>query len=304
MRTRIVFGTGVVLVGLLLAPTPSWAQGVGFIAAIHGQVEIQATGTTSFAAATIDREVSIGDTIRTGPASAVKILLADETILTLGESTELEIDTYVVGDAATRDPSVLELLRGKARVIVGEAFGGPTRVEMYTPTAVIGVKGTGFEAYVVEELGRVWTLVCHLAGGIFVRPRDDSAVDPRVVIPRDGLCTEVFRDRPPSDLIPRPPGFAPLASPESGPGDGLTEGDPGGVDPSVVEPPPVGPGPGPGPGGGAGSPPGQDGIQDVVDTLTLDGDDLPSPSGLPGENAPQPPGPGELGENAPQPRAP
>ncbi len=87
MHTRILFGTGVVLAGLLLAPTTSWAQGVGFIAASHGQVEIQAAGTTSFAAATIDREVSIGDTIPTGPASAVKILPADETILTLVEST-------------------------------------------------------------------------------------------------------------------------------------------------------------------------------------------------------------------------
>jgi hypothetical protein len=187
----------------------TWAQPVGFVAALEGDVEVLATGTTSWTAAAVDRDVEVGDTIRTGPGSAVKILLIDETILTLGEETELPIDSYIVGPNATRDPSVLKLLKGKARVLVGEAFGGPTRVEMHTPTAVIGVKGSEFDAHIVDDPRRgKWTLCCNLGGSVFVRP-----VDPGVggsEEPRLGFCTKVFPDVPPEREIPRPAQFPPV----------------------------------------------------------------------------------------------
>ncbi len=291
MRTPQSTSVAAFAVALLIS-TGASAQVVGFVAATQGNVEVQAKGGMSWAASVVDQDISIGDTIRTGPDSAVKILLADETILTLGEDTELLIDKYVVGEAATRDPSVIELLRGRARVFVGEAFGGPTRLEMYTPTAVIGVKGTGFEAFIREDRRRgKHTLVCHLDGAIFTRPREDSQKS-KVVIPTDGLCAEVFRDHAPSDLIPRPTGFGPILAPSTPAGE---------VTASVVEPPPVGPGPGPGE-----QPPGPTtgpgGVTDPGDKLLIDPPPVERPSGLPGSNAPQPPGPGGLpGENAPQP---
>jgi hypothetical protein len=180
------------------------------------------TGETSWAAAAIDRDIEVGDTLRTGPASAAKVLLIDETILTLGESTELLIDSYIVGSDATRDPSVLKLLKGKARVLVGEAFGGPTRVEMHTPTAVIGVKGTEFEAQVIEEAGvAAWTLVCNLDGSVFVRPLDPALAGS--VEPRPGLCTQVFPDQPPEREIPRPVRFPPVQTLKRAPAPGTAE---------------------------------------------------------------------------------
>jgi hypothetical protein len=295
MSTRDRATPIIALAASLLISGGAWAQTVGFVAGTQGDVEIRADGATSWAASSIDQNVSVGDTIRTGPDSAVKILLADETILTLGEDTELKIDEYVIGDAATRDPSALELLRGKARVFVGEAFGGPTRVEMYTPTAVIGVKGTGFEAYITEDPRKgKWTLVCHLDGGIFVRSRDEST-DPRVVIPKDGLCSQVFQDHAPSDLVPRPSGFAPIQAP-AGPSGPVTAGL---TDQGVVEPPAVGPG-GSGPGPGPGNTPAPGGIDDPGYKGLLGDDIVEQPPILPGAAAPQPPGP-DPGANAPQP---
>ena len=212
----------VLAIGMLATPGLAGAEPVGFVAAFEGSVEVQSAGSTSWAAALLDRDLEIGDVVRTGPSSAIKILLADETILALGESTELTIDSYVVGSAATRDPSVLKLLKGKARVLVGEAFGGPTRVEMHTPTAVIGVKGTKFEAYIVEDATRgVWTLVCNLGGSIFVRQIDEKTA--RTVRPQLELCTRVLRDRPPSDEIRRPAGFAPVPVLSSRPSPGVAE---------------------------------------------------------------------------------
>lgn len=220
-RMRLVAGL-VLAIGMLASPGLAGAEPVGFIAAFEGSVEVQGAGSMSWAAAALDRDLEIGDVVRTGPASAVKMLLADETILALGESTELTIDSYIVGSAATRDPSVLRLLKGKARVLVGEAFGGPTRVEMHTPTAVIGVKGTKFEAYVVEDRARgQWTLVCNLGGHIFVRRINEKTE--RAVRPRFELCTRVFRDQPPSDEIRRPLGFAPVPVLSSRPSRGAPE---------------------------------------------------------------------------------
>ncbi len=224
---RLVAGL-VLAIGMLASPGLAGAEPVGFIAAFEGSVEVQGAGSMSWAAAALDRDLEIGDVVRTGPASAVKMLLADETILALGESTELTIDSYIVGSAATRDPSVLRLLKGKARVLVGEAFGGPTRIEMHTPTAVIGVKGTKFEAYVVEDRARgQWTLVCNLGGHIFVRRINEKTE--RAVRPRFELCTRVFRDQPPSDEIRRPLGFAPVPVLSSRPSRGAPEvvGEPG-----------------------------------------------------------------------------
>jgi len=216
------------VIGMLAPPGLAGAEPVGFIAAFEGSVEVQGTGSMSWAAAVLDRDLEIGDVVRTGPASAVKMLLADETILALGESTELKLDSYIIGNAATHDPSVLRLFKGKARVLVGEAFGGPTRIEMHTPTAVIGVKGTKFEAYVVEDRVRgVWTLVCNLGGHIFVR--QIGASTGRAVRPRLELCTRVFRDQPPDDEIRRPVGFAPVPVLSSRPRPGGAEvvGQPG-----------------------------------------------------------------------------
>jgi hypothetical protein len=208
--------TLILALGVLSAPRQVSAEPVGFVAATVGSVDIQAAGTTSWAAALVDRDIELGDTVRTGPASAIKMLLADETILALGESTELVIDAYIVGAAATRDPSILKLLKGRARVLVGEAFGGPTRVEMHTPTAVIGVKGTEFEAYVIEDpVTGMWTLVCNLGGSIFVRQLEGAAR--RTVTPRYQLCTRVFRDQPPEDEIRRPVGFPPVPMPSTQP---------------------------------------------------------------------------------------
>ena len=161
---------GVFLCAMLALPRLALAEPVGFIAAVKGNVEIQEAASTPWQAGLIDRDLEIGNILRTEAASAAKVLLIDETMLTLGESTELEIESFLVGAAARRDPSILRLLKGRARVAIGEAFGGPTRVEMHTPTAVIGVKGSEYVA-TLKQSSSGWVLsVQALSGRVWVRP--------------------------------------------------------------------------------------------------------------------------------------
>lgn len=118
------------------------ADPIGFVAALQGRVDLLRADESTWTAAVVDENILAGDTLRTGLNSAVKIVLVDDTVLGLGEDTELAIDNLVIGPAALVEPSVLRHLRGQVRTRVGEAFGGTTRVEIHTPTAIMGVKGT------------------------------------------------------------------------------------------------------------------------------------------------------------------
>lgn len=206
---------------LFALPLGASAEPVGFVARTEGTVDIQKGGNMSWAAAAVDADVEIGDTIRTGPDSMAKILLVDDTTLTVHDETVLQIDKYVVGPAATRETSILKLTSGHVKTRVGEAFGGTTRLEMHTPTAVIGVKGTVFSCWVYEEDNETNSLCCTDSGATFMRNADPS-VSGTFDVPA-GECAAVLPGYAPkrASLPPWLGGTPPV---ESGPN------DPGGND--------------------------------------------------------------------------
>ena len=163
------WGLTATLLALALGAAPGAAEPVGFVAGVEGDVDIQPGGQISWTAAAVDGEVEIGDTVRTGLDSAIKIVLVDDTTLSLGEDTELVLESFVVGAAATREVSVLRHLKGQIRTRVGEAFGGTTRVEIHTPTTVMGVKGTELSSRIDHIGGETSTLGCNWAGAFGAR---------------------------------------------------------------------------------------------------------------------------------------
>ena len=228
--------TGVTLCALLATPRIAAGEPVGFIAVRTGIVEVQETASSSWEAGLIDRDLEIGDILRTGSGSAAKVLLVDETMLTLGESPELEIESFLIGSGALRDPSVLRLLKGRARVVIGEAFGGPTRVEMHTPTAVIGVKGSAYFAELISDplLGE-FVRVYALSGRVWVRTLGarglgrpiDLGVNSYIDVLSAGRVSGPHPGRPPglpagSELVPELQG-----EPEPGAAEGMLFGPAG-----------------------------------------------------------------------------
>ena len=223
------------LVFLLLAmaaPIPAWAA-IGFVAAVDGRVDLLRQGEAVWSAARLDADIEVGDTLRTGLNSAVKVVLVDDTVLGLGEDTELVIDNLVIGPEALTEPSVLRQLRGQVRTRVGEAFGGTTRIEIHTPTAIMGVKGTEGTTRVdgllpsadpsgvdgpasrPEEAGgqEISTLVRNWEGGITAAMLEGAHVD----VP-PGQCRIVYRDRM-GEAAQCPDDFAPVRSPGPPPSD-------------------------------------------------------------------------------------
>jgi hypothetical protein len=183
----------------LLMSAAASADPVGFLATVEGSVEVRAGGVGSFTAAAVDREISIGDTIRTGRDSLAKLVLADDSVITIDEETELVIDHYVVGSGASQEPSKVSLITGHVRTKVGEAFGGSTRLQLHTPTAVIGVKGTEWLTWYLSQ--QQTTYVCVLSG-IVTMESSDPAVSGGYE-PPVGTCAKVLPHlRPESSDIP------------------------------------------------------------------------------------------------------
>jgi len=176
------------LAGLILA-APASAAPAGFVAAVRGMAEVSSAGSDSFTLATVDREISEGDTVRTGRYAWAKILLTDDTTIALDEESELLFDKLVGGGG--KGPSRLELLSGHLRTKVAETFGGPTRVEVYTPTAVIGVKGTEWLTWITDQV----TWVCVVAGLVSTTNRDDSVPGELDLGP--GSCARIARGSAP-----------------------------------------------------------------------------------------------------------
>ncbi len=210
--------TAIVAIGALaLGVGPAHAaDSVGFVAVATGDVQVQRYGQNSFEAAVQDMEVSVGDTIKTGFDSQAKILLVDDTTLAIDEDTEIVIQSLHVGAAATKDRSIIKQTRGRLRTVVGSAFGGQTRLEVHTPTAVVGVKGTDFTSEEDKEAKKDdrW-LYCLVDGKIEVR------TDFGLGVPKPGNCIYAYDYKEPSEefLNPNLPFAISFSSPAMMPSD-------------------------------------------------------------------------------------
>lgn len=196
----------VALLSLVVAASAS-SQPVGFIADVKGTANIQPVDAPDWQPAAIDNTVSLGDAVSTGPDSTVRILLVDDTTLLLAANTEMVVDRMIVGDLATQERSILRQLRGQVRANVGQAFGGTTRLEIHTPTAVAGVKGSTMEILV----RRRDTIACNAEGQMFVRNIDDR-IGGEIDLPM-GMCTTVLEGVQPEPPEIYPSGFPAIAMP-------------------------------------------------------------------------------------------
>lgn len=127
------------------APAPP----AGIIKTVTGQVRIERAGQSL--PATVGLALQRQDRIVTGTPGGIGITLVDDTLLTAGPGTQLEL-SEVRFDATTHDGRLwIRLVRGALHMVTGLiAREAPQNVRIETPTAVMGVRGTDF---VVETDG-------------------------------------------------------------------------------------------------------------------------------------------------------
>jgi hypothetical protein len=180
------------LMQVLLAAAAQ-AQSAGVVATFDGTVEIGREGV--WAPAVIGGSVEVGDVIRTGTPGRVRISLRDDSVINLGDASEMVIDEQVFNPAAGEARSVFELLNGKVRAIVSEHYREPRAAfEVKTVTAVSGVRGTDF--IMVHDRNTQLTQVVGVSGLVDVNGSIDSEGHGVVVGPQE--ISEVVRGRYPT----------------------------------------------------------------------------------------------------------
>jgi hypothetical protein len=119
------------------------AEAIGVVKTVKGSVHIERAGQNLDAA--IGSEVHSSDRIVTGPASSVGITLRDNTLLSEGSSSVLELTQFAF-NTTTHDGALdATIRRGSLAVVDGKlAKAHPEAVRFSTPTTTLGVRGTEF----------------------------------------------------------------------------------------------------------------------------------------------------------------
>ncbi|WP_157289244.1 FecR family protein [Devosia marina] len=90
----------------------------------------------------VGSDVSVGETIVTGPRGNVQLLFDDQTRLVVGPGSTLEIETYLLAGSGV-DTFAVNALAGTFRFISGSS--PKSAYSINTPTASIAVRGTEFD---------------------------------------------------------------------------------------------------------------------------------------------------------------
>ncbi len=157
---------------------PAWAEPVGIVLAIRGNVQAQGTagGLRVLAqGAALER----GDTLITGADSNVQVRFVDDALLMVRPNSRLRVDDYRAEGSKLH--SVMSLIAGGIRTLTGRI--GKARRDAYvmnTPTATIGVRGTDYELRLCQgdcPAGSADGLYLGVADGGIVARNDAGAFD-------------------------------------------------------------------------------------------------------------------------------
>ncbi len=125
---------------------------IGVSAVVQNDVSLQSQGSADPRAAIPSESVFMGDVVRSGDDAAIQIIFNDETIFSLGENAEIEIDEFVYDPAAQNGSITASIARGSFRFMSGQiAKANPDSVTLTSPNANIGVRGTMVDIVVGEE---------------------------------------------------------------------------------------------------------------------------------------------------------
>ena len=90
-------------------------------------------------------KIYFGDTIVVNKQSNAQVLLLDETILTVGENSEVTIDEFIYDPKSKSGKIVSNILTGTVKILTGNiSKNNPDDLEIKMPTGTLGARGTEF----------------------------------------------------------------------------------------------------------------------------------------------------------------
>jgi len=120
------------------------------VAGVTGNVRIVRQDGKQSGPATTGSQLGLGDVLQTSHDSSAAIRFADESIVTLHQSSEMRFDHLSAHGETGMVDSRMRLLKGRLDTRVTPAAGPGSRFEIHTPSAISAVRGTRYRAAVDE----------------------------------------------------------------------------------------------------------------------------------------------------------
>lgn len=151
------------------------SKSIGTFMAVIGNIGITHPGTNEKITVKLRDTVFFKDIIETIEKSKAKVLFVDDTILNIGERTKIEITEHIFDPEKDKRSTIIKLIDGKVRALVGRFFSGPdSKFEIHTPTAVAAARGSYGIVWVAEVEGKIQTGVLNLKGSWEVKNIDPA----------------------------------------------------------------------------------------------------------------------------------
>lgn len=135
------------------------------------------------------------DAVETAEKSRTKLFFHDDSILNLGEMSQVVVEEYLRSGDEDRTKSIYRLVEGSLKVVVGRS-----ELEIHTPTAVAAARGTKFILWVEGTGPSATTGIMVLEGEVlFQNIRDAVKGIERI---RKGQMSRIPAAKPPAPPVP------------------------------------------------------------------------------------------------------
>ncbi len=146
------------------------AEVVGTVTSAERQVFVTPEGKSVRVPVNRGDTVLFKSTYRTGMQSKLKLLFLDDSILSLGEKSQVQITENIYDPSDDRRSLIANLVGGTLRALAGKIFSrSGSKFEISTPTALASARGTDFIVWVATVNGVPVTGVAGLHGKVVVQ---------------------------------------------------------------------------------------------------------------------------------------
>lgn len=129
------------VIGNSAMPVQSAGTSIGYVKTVAGTSSIVRAGDRT--TATAGQALFEKDVLETGGNGALGVTLKDNTLLSLGPNSSLALESYLLKPDRDAYSLITRITRGTVQYVSGLiAKLSPDSVQIRTPTATLGVRGT------------------------------------------------------------------------------------------------------------------------------------------------------------------
>jgi hypothetical protein len=138
-----------VLVSVLMLSQAAWAEAIGQIKTLSGDVSIVREQVKS--SAKVGDLLEKADTLMTGADGRVGITFIDNSRFSLGSNSQIALEKFTFNPTTQEGEFLTRVERGTLAVISGHiAHSAQDAMQVKTRTTILGVRGTSFLVQVKE----------------------------------------------------------------------------------------------------------------------------------------------------------